>query len=136
MLLGQGRADGCLKYLEAVSDGKADVAVARHSVHAVGSIIGRPELMSAFITAIDRSAGLSVLETCNADELAAVLLMKGTGLDFDDALQYYAATKAGVEAIVSFDRHFDKTDLPGAEPADALRLAGIADADRLAKRRA
>gem|GEM_PF-3999083 len=48
----------------------------------------------------------------------------------------YAATKAGVEAIMSFDRHFDKTDLPRVEPADALRLAGIADADRLAKRRA
>lgn len=42
-------------------------------------------------------------------------------MDFDDALQYYAAKRLGVEAIVSYDKHFDKLDVPRTEPFHILR---------------
>ncbi len=122
LLLGQRRAEDCRRYLEVVSEGKLEAVVTRYSLHAVESILCRPELISEFIAAADRSAGLHVFETGNADELGVALLMNGTGLDFDDALQYYVAKRTGAEAIVSFDKHFDKTDLPRIEPAEALEF--------------
>jgi predicted nucleic acid-binding protein len=50
--------------------------------------------------------------------MAAALLSEKMGLDFDDALQYYVAKKLGVDAIASFDEHFDQLDLRRIEPHD------------------
>ena len=47
--------------------------------------------------------------------------MEKIGLDFDDTLQYYVAKKLGVDALVSFDKHFDKVDIRRLEPRDLLR---------------
>jgi len=49
------------------------------------------------------------------------MLTKRESLDFDDALQYYVAKRLGAEAIVSFDRHFDKLDVPRIEPSSLLK---------------
>ncbi|MEM2998687.1 MAG: PIN domain-containing protein [Thermoproteota archaeon] len=54
------------------------------------------------------------------EETAASMLMDKMKLDFDDALQYFVAKKLGVEVVVSFDRHFDKTDVERKEPRDFL----------------
>ena len=54
------------------------------------------------------------------DEIAASMLMKKLKLDFDDSLQYYVAKKLGVKAIVSYDKHFDKTDIQRKEPSDFI----------------
>lgn len=64
--------------------------------------------------------GLSVYETSLEDEMAVSMLMDKVKLDFDDALQYYLAKKLGVEAIVSYDRHFDKTDIKRREPSEYI----------------
>ena len=52
--------------------------------------------------------------------MAASMLMESIGLDFDDSLHYYVAKKLGVEAIISFDKHFDRVDLVRKEPSDFL----------------
>ncbi|MCD6469816.1 PIN domain-containing protein [Candidatus Bathyarchaeota archaeon] len=48
------------------------------------------------------------------------MLMDKIKLDFYDALQYYLAKKLGAEAIVSYDKHFDATDIRRKEPSDFL----------------
>ena len=48
------------------------------------------------------------------------LITQGIGLDFDDTLQYYVAKKLGVDALVSFDKHFDKVDIRRIELRDLL----------------
>ncbi len=42
-------------------------------------------------------------------------------MDFDDALNYYIVKKYKMEGIVSFDKHFDKTDTKRLEPSEILR---------------
>jgi len=37
--------------------------------------------------------------------------MKEFDLDFDDAINYYIVKKYEMKSIVSFDGHFDKTDI-------------------------
>jgi len=66
------------------------------------------------------SVGLEVYNTTLEDEMAASMLMESIGLDFDDSLHYYVAKKLGVEAIISFDKHFDRVDLVRKEPSDFL----------------
>ncbi len=48
--------------------------------------------------------------------MAASMLMDKVKLDFDDAIQYYIAKKFGVEAIISYDKHFDTVDIKRKEP--------------------
>ncbi len=67
--------------------------------------------------------GLYVFDTTLADEVSAAILTGGIKLDFDDAIQYYAAKKLGAEAIVSFDHDFDDLDIPRLEPHQ-VRTAG------------
>lgn len=47
-------------------------------------------------------------------------LAKRIGLDFDDAMQYYVASKLGADAIASYDSDFDGLDVPRVEPKDLL----------------
>ena len=120
LMLNQKQAESCRQFLEAISSGRIEAVISRFSIHAIESAIRAPEVLTTFIVNIDNSTGMYVYETNNSDELAASLLMKETGLDFDDALKYFIAKKTGSSAIVSFDRHFDKMDLPRIIPGEAL----------------
>ncbi|MEM2654100.1 MAG: PIN domain-containing protein, partial [Nitrososphaerota archaeon] len=53
-------------------------------------------------------------------EIKAVELATETGLDMDDAIQYYAALSVNAEAIVSYDKHFDNLKIPRREPKDIV----------------
>ena len=70
---------------------------------------------------LENSAGLTVFETGVVEEISAAMLTKARSLDFDDALQYYVAKSFGAEAIVSYDRHFDKLDVPRIEPSELIK---------------
>jgi len=67
-----------------------------------------------FLRNLQNSLGISIYSTSIDDEIATAMLMDKITLDFDDALQYYIAKK-GAEAIISYDKHFDKTDIPRKE---------------------
>jgi predicted nucleic acid-binding protein len=54
------------------------------------------------------------------DEMAAAILMKDIGRDFDGSLQYYIAKRLGLKAVVSFDKHFDQLDIPRIKPRDVI----------------
>jgi predicted nucleic acid-binding protein len=120
LFLGQEKAEDCEKFLETVSRGSIEAIVTRFSIHATEAILNDPKLILQFIRNIQNSLGLDVYETSLEDEVVTSMLMDKIKLDFDDSLQYYVAKKFGVEAIVSYDRHFDNLDITRKEPSDFL----------------
>ena len=120
LFLGQKKADECEKFLEKVSEGELEAIVTKFSIHAIEAMLNDPELILVFLRNLQNSIGIDIYETSMEDEMAASMLMKEIKLDFDDSLQYYVAKKLGVKAIVSYDKHFDKTDIPRKEPSDFL----------------
>ena len=120
LMLGQERAEECERFLNRVSRGELEGIVTKFSVHAVEALVKDSRVIRAFLRNLMNSIGILVYETSLEDEIAASLLMDRLNLDFDDSLQYYVAEKVGVEAIVSFDRHFDGLDIPRREPSDFL----------------
>jgi predicted nucleic acid-binding protein len=89
--------------------------VTHFTVHAEASLPDKVSL-ETFLRNLEHSVGLYVYDTNLSEEMAAALLSEKMGLDFDDALQYYVAKKLGVDAIASFDEHFDQLDLRRIEP--------------------
>ncbi|HID16774.1 TPA: PIN domain-containing protein, partial [Candidatus Bathyarchaeota archaeon] len=92
--------------------------------HAAEAVLNDPALILAFVRNLQNSLGLTVYESSLEDEMASSMLMDKVKLDFDDALQYYVAKKLGAEAIISYDKHFDKLDVARKEPADLLKARG------------
>jgi predicted nucleic acid-binding protein len=121
LLLDQKRAAECENLLELISKGRREATVTHFSVHAVEAVLGDARSLAAFLRNLEHSLGLSIYETNLSEEMAAALISEKVGLDFDDTLQYYVAKKLGVDALVSFDEHFDKLDLRRVEPRDLLR---------------
>jgi predicted nucleic acid-binding protein len=121
LFLGQKKAEDCEKFLEKVSKGELEAVVTKFTIHAAEAILNNPALIIAFLRNLQNSLGLSIYETSLEDEVASSILMDKIKLDFDDALQYYVAKKLIVDAIISYDKHFDKLDIVRKEPADFLK---------------
>jgi len=121
LMMGQSRAADCEALLESVSKGRIEAVVTHFSVHAVEAVLGSGEPLLTFLRNLENSLALIVFETGLADEISAAMLTKRKSVDFDDALQYYVAKRLGVEAIVSYDKHFDKLDVPRAEPSQLIK---------------
>jgi len=115
LFLGQEKAEDCEKFLQKVSNGELEAVVSKFTVHAIEAVLNKSELILAFLRNIQDLLGLNVYDTSTEDEMAASMLMDKIKLDFDDAVHYYLAKKLGVEAVVSYDKHFDKTDLKRKE---------------------
>jgi predicted nucleic acid-binding protein len=120
LLLGQDKAEICEKFLEKISSGEIKAVISNFTVHAVEAILNDPTLILAFLRNVQNSSGLDVYETRLEEEMAASMLMDKIKLDFDDALHYFIAKKFEVEAIVSYDKHFDTVDIKRREPTEYL----------------
>lgn len=120
-MLGQSKAAECEELLDAISKGRIEAVVTHFTVHAVEAVLGSGEPLITFLRNLENSLGLSVFETGVTEEISAAMLTKRESLDFDDALQYYVAKRLGAQAIVSFDKHFDKLDVPRIEPSRLIK---------------
>jgi predicted nucleic acid-binding protein len=120
LLLDQKGATECENLLELVSKGQMEATATHFSVHAVEAVIPDAGSLATFLANLEHSVGLSIYDTNLSDEIAAALISQKIGLDFDDTLQYYVAKKLGVDAVVSFDEHFDKLDIRRIEPREIL----------------
>ena len=120
LLLNRPRADDCENLLEAASKGRIEAVVTHFSIHAVEAVLKEQELILRLLRNLENSLGISVHDTTITDEVAVTILMNKVDLNFDDCLQYFVAKKLGVEAIVSFGKHFDGLDMPRLEPKDVL----------------
>jgi len=121
LFLGQEKADECENLLQKISSGELEAIVSKFTLHAIEAILNNPELTLTFLRNIQGSLGLNVYDTNIEEEMAAAMLMDKAKLDYDDALQYYIAKKFGVEAIISYDKHFDKTDIKRKEPSHFIK---------------
>ncbi|MEM2882009.1 MAG: PIN domain-containing protein [Candidatus Bathyarchaeia archaeon] len=120
LFLGQERAEECEKFLQKISAGELEAIVSKFAIHAIEAVLNDSELILAFLRNVQGSVGLNVYETSIEEEMAASILMEKIKLDFDDAIQYYLAKNLGVEAIVSYDGHFDAVDIKRKEPSEFL----------------
>ncbi|MEM3382154.1 MAG: PIN domain-containing protein [Candidatus Bathyarchaeia archaeon] len=109
LFLGQ-KADECGKFLGKISSGDLKAVISKFTVHTIEATLNESMLILTFLRNVQNSSGLYVHETRIEEEAAASVLMNKVKLDFDDALHYFTAMKLGVEAIVSYDRHFDTVD--------------------------
>jgi len=122
LALDQEKAEDCASFLTTVSEAKADAVVTHFTIHAVEASLGKGDRLTKFLRNIESSQGLRVLDTSVSEEASTAAQSDKIGkLDFDDAVQYFAAKKSGSSAIVSFDRHFDGLDLPRVTPGEALK---------------
>jgi len=120
-MLGQSKAADCEALLDAVSKGKIEAVVTHFTVHAVEAVLSSGEALLTFLRNLENSLGLTVFETGVAEEISVAMFTKRESLNFDDALQYYVAKRLGAEAIVSYDKHFDKLDVPRIEPSHFIK---------------
>jgi predicted nucleic acid-binding protein len=122
MLLDQQKSDDCEVMLQMLYDGDITAHVSSFTLHSIEVILERSnrlDTLLAFLRDVNDSKGLKRLDTTTREELFSAELTKKVGLDFDDALQYFLCKSFGL-TIVSFDRHFDKTDIERTEPKDIL----------------
>jgi len=121
LLLGRKNADVCEKLLHKASLGETKCVVTSFTVHAVEGILsGNLEAIETFLRNLSASLGIDVYTTTLEEELEVSIFADKVGLDFDDGIQYFVAKKVGAEAIISFDRHFDSTDLERVEPGELV----------------
>jgi len=107
----------CYVFLNKVKKGNVRTYILHFTLHGISAILGKPKLVSKFLSEILTWRGLAIVNLTVEEELIASELASRVGLDFDDGLQYYCAKKLGL-IIVSFDKDFDKTDVKRVEPKE------------------
>lgn len=121
VLLQQDRWTECEEFLEKVGRGEISAYVSRFGLYSIELIMiryGRFDGLRTFLKTLATFKGLSIVTTSIADDLHVLDHVRNLDLHFDDALNYFVANKYGLRGIVSFDRHFDKTDLKRYEPKE------------------
>ncbi len=123
VLLEQERYKECEEFLEKVRRGEIEASISRFSLYSIELIMigyGKIEELKLFLTLLSTFRGLTVITTSPTDDVHVLEVMKKFNLDFDDAINYYIVKKYKMKGIVSFDEHFDKTDIKRVEPVDVL----------------
>ena len=119
VLLGRAKRDRCKSFLRELRDGRKRGIVTDFTIHSIIVIMDRLRRLRelrVFLRSLLGYKGLHIYQTTLWDEVKAVEMAERWGLDMDDALQYSSALTAGVEAIVSYDKHFDGLEIPRIEP--------------------
>jgi len=109
VLLGRKNKDECISLFKMIERGEVKAFTTSFVIHSIEVIMDNFKKINElriFLEVIAEFKGLEIYSTDIKDEISAIDMMKG-GLDFDDALQSYIATKLGAK-IISFDKHFDK----------------------------
>jgi predicted nucleic acid-binding protein len=116
LLLGQEKAARVSRLLSETPVERLHVT--DFSLHSVGVILtraGRLATLSRFLNDLLSPPGVSVVRLSPEELRLLPAISDRFELDFDDAYQYAAARCRGL-ALYSYDRHFDRTDLPRREP--------------------
>jgi len=133
MMLGQKRAQESKSLLDAVAQGEVNAVLSHFTLHALEAMISSQKKLSEFLKNVETTKGLDVFDTTLSDEQSIAVLSEKLGLDFDDSVQFYVAKRTNSSAIVSFDKHFDRCDIPRREPfqiLEGLRAKSRGDSNR------
>ena len=119
VLLCQAKKEECEKLLEQFRKGKKLGVMTDFTVHSIIVTMysyERMEGLKVFLSSLTGYKGLRIYPTDLTNEIKATELAIQNKLDMDDAIQYAIALDTNVEAIVSFDKHFNNLKIPRKEP--------------------
>jgi len=101
VLLGRERYRECEELLERVKRGTEEAFMSRFSLYSIELLLARLrrfDALTIFLSTLSTFKGLSILTTSISDDRRIVQYMQKTGLDFDDALNYFIAKKHRLKA--------------------------------------
>jgi uncharacterized protein len=119
VLLSQDKKDQCESFLAELRDGKKIGVITDFSIHSIIVIMSglkRTRELQLFLQSLTAYKGLKIYNTSISDEIKAADISLNKKLDMDDAIQYSVALTINVDAIVSFDKHFNKLEIPRKDP--------------------
>ena len=76
------------EFLNRVKEGAIRAYTLHFTIHAVSAILGKPDLVSKFLSEVSTWRGLTIIDSRIDDEIMAAELASRVGLDFDDGLHY------------------------------------------------
>ena len=119
ILLCQAKEKECYEFLEQLKKGKKLAITTDFTVHSIIVTMynyDKLEGLKIFLSSLGGYKGLRVYPTDLSNEIKATELAIENKLDMDDAIQYAVALVSNVEAIISFDKHFNNLKIPRKEP--------------------
>ena len=117
VLLNQEKADECELFLKKINRSKGSFYVSSFTLHSIEVIMARTNKIKElgdFLSFISKGK-IARIDSVTADELSALESMKEFQLDFDDSIQLVICKKHSL-SVVSYDKHFDKTQVKRLEP--------------------
>ncbi len=123
VLLLQQRKDECKSFLNLLKKGKQIGVITDFTIHSIIVIMSnfnRLNELRVFLLSLTAYKGLKIYHTNITDEVMATEIALKEKLDMDDAIQYAVALSLNVEAIISFDKHFNSLKIPRKEPLNQL----------------
>lgn len=124
-LLQQNDFENSRELLSIISKNKNKFSMTDFALYSLClELIKRKEilLLSDFLYQFIHSNTVKI-EHLPANELISMINDQKIQLDFDDKLHYWLAKKYNLQ-LVSYDKHFDQTDLKRLTPAQALKKFG------------
>jgi predicted nucleic acid-binding protein len=119
VLLSQAKTEECERLLDQFKKGKKLGVITDFTVHSIIVTMysyERLEALKVFLSSLTGYKGLHIYPTDLTNAIKATELATQNKLDMDDAIQYAIAIATNVEAIVSFDKHFNNLKIPRKEP--------------------
>lgn len=118
-LLEQDKKDDVQSFLQTID--LSTLYITDLSLHSIGIILYRLKNFALFNTFVEDIIvdGIGILSLPSEDLKTLDMTADKFNLDFDDAYQYTAAAKYGMQ-LISFDTDFDRTDRKRKEPIEVL----------------
>lgn len=121
----QERSSECADLIDAIDQEtlKETPYITKFTLNAIQALLCRrnPELIKEILLFI-YFGKLKIVEMNCQDELMVLGTSKDFGLDFDDAVQYLAASRLHT-AIVTYDKDFDSTGIETKTPKEVVSEA-------------
>lgn len=120
-LLQQDRANEVEQFFSVIPSDK--IAISDFALHSIGVILShlkKPEVFFSFITDVFGRGDVQMVSLNASEHLELSKPLKELALDFDDAYQYLIANKYQL-TLVTFDKDFNKADIPVMGPLEALQ---------------
>ena len=121
-LLEQERALDVSRFLAAIPE--SELAITDFAFHSIGVImlkLGKPEALIRFTDDLFGEGEITLVSLEPHDMRSITDAAITYRLDFDDAYQYTAAEKYGLE-LISFDESFDRTPRKRKLPGDVVQI--------------
>jgi predicted nucleic acid-binding protein len=119
VLLSRAKKEECKQLLRSLRDGKKSSVVTDFTIHSIIVImdsLSKLNGLKIFLSSLLAYKGLHIYHTTITDEINATEIATQQKLDMDDAIQYSTALSTNIEAIISFDKHFNNLKVPRMEP--------------------